>query len=180
MMVLGVIFIIIALLGLLVSLLMFAFGNGQKAKLAARNSLALLVIGFVLGVIGAGSTEGSSTTATPEKPITTNSAKAPANGSTSVEASKESKVKKPDLELLEAKAISDGYATYIVGKVRNNTSRKYSYVQVEINLYDGDGNLLGSTVDNVNNLEPGAVWRFKAPVFYDQAKKFKIMNITGF
>ena len=88
--------------------------------------------------------------------------------------------KKPDLEVIESKFEKDTFGGYIVGTVKNNTKKQYKYVQVEINLYDKDGNQVGSTMSNVNNLEPGATWKFKAPVIEEQAASFKIKEVTGF
>ena len=90
-----------------------------------------------------------------------------------------SEPEKPDLELLSYDSFADNYNRYVVGKIKNNTNKIYSYVQVEINLYNGD-NLVGSTIDNVNNLEPGEIWEFKAIILEDSCDKFKIMDITGF
>ena len=87
--------------------------------------------------------------------------------------------KKADLELIDKQAITQDGLRYIVGKIKNNTEKTYSYVQVSINLYKDD-NLVGSTVDNVNNLEPGATWEFKAIILEDEANKHKITEITGY
>lgn len=84
-----------------------------------------------------------------------------------------------DLELIDYTSESDGYANYVVGHIRNNTDKTYSYVQVDINLYSGDTQV-GSTLDNVNNLAPGATWEFKAVVLENNADKFEIVNISGF
>lgn len=86
---------------------------------------------------------------------------------------------KEDLELLSYDSVSDEYSRYVVGRVKNNTDKVYSYVQVEVNLYKGDS-LVGSTLDNVNNLEPGKVWEFKAPILEDESDKFRIVNVTGY
>ena len=72
------------------------------------------------------------------------------------------------------------YATYITGTVKNTKNRTYKYVQVEINLYDGSGAQVGSTMANTNNLEPGGVWKFKAIALQDEATNFKIKEITAF
>lgn len=69
---------------------------------------------------------------------------------------------------------------YVVGKVKNNSDKQYTYVQVEINLYDSNDNQIGSTLANVNNLEPGGTWKFEAPIFEEKAIKYKIKGITGF
>jgi hypothetical protein len=88
--------------------------------------------------------------------------------------------KKPNLEIIDSKVESDQFMRYIVGTVKNNSKKQYSYVQVEINLYDESGNQIGSTLDNINNLEPGATWRFKAIVIEEDAAKYKIKDVTGF
>ena len=61
-------------------------------------------------------------------------------------------VPKPDLEVLNYRDESDEFAGYVVGSIRNNTDHSYQYVQVEINLYDRDGDQVGSTLANVDNL----------------------------
>lgn len=92
---------------------------------------------------------------------------------------------KPDLELLSHHLESEEYADYIVGDIRNNSRKTYKYVQVEINIYNGSGVQIGSTLANVNNLEPGVIWRFRAMVLVngDYGKYslgYKIANIVGF
>lgn len=89
--------------------------------------------------------------------------------------------KKANLELLEHKSTSDEYGRrYVIGSIKNNTSKRYSYVRVEINLYDGALAQVGSTVDNTNNLEPGGIWKFKATILEDSVRKYKIINVSGF
>lgn len=88
-------------------------------------------------------------------------------------------VNRPKLEVLEYNGMQDGYSRYIVGKIKNNSKKIYSYVQVSINLYY-KGNLVGSTMDNINNLEPGTTWEFKAIIFEKEVDEFKIMDVNGF
>lgn len=83
--------------------------------------------------------------------------------------------KPANLEVLEQSGTKD----YITGKIRNNTRKTYSYVEVDINLYNADGVQVGSCLDNVTNLEPGQVWAFKAPVVEDGVQSFKIVRVTG-
>jgi len=90
-----------------------------------------------------------------------------------------SKPLKPDLEVIQHKTISDEFCQYVTGMVKNNTKKTYSYVQVEINLFDQYDNLVGSTLDNVNNLEPGQTWSFKAVIIKDDVVAYKIAGITG-
>ncbi|MBU2703621.1 hypothetical protein Ga0466249_004766 [Sporomusaceae bacterium BoRhaA] len=58
-------------------------------------------------------------------------------------------------------------------QIRNTVMRKYL-------LVDDDGNQVGSTLANVNNLEPHGQWKFKAVVLNDNVKKYKIAEINGF
>jgi hypothetical protein len=68
----------------------------------------------------------------------------------------------------------------VAGSVVNSTNRTYAYAQVQINLYDAGGAQVGSTMANVNNLAPGAVWKFEAPVLEDSATRFEVTKISGF
>lgn len=70
-----------------------------------------------------------------------------------------------------------GYA--IEGRIRNVSGQTLDYVQVEINLLDGAGNVVGSTLDNVTNLGSGQTWRFSVPVTEEEAMDYKITAIRG-
>lgn len=87
---------------------------------------------------------------------------------------------KPALELIEHSSEASQYSRYVIGTVKNNSSKEYGYVQVEINLYDDSGNQVGSTMDNTNNLEAGGTWKFKAIMLEDSATQYKIKDVTGF
>lgn len=82
------------------------------------------------------------------------------------------------LSIIEHKTEKDGYFTYITGTIKNNTNKNYTYVQVEINLYDAQGNLINSTLDNINNLEPNGTWKFKA-MTTNEFTTYKIKDVTG-
>ena len=68
----------------------------------------------------------------------------------------------------------------IVGTLKNNTKKQYAYVQVEFNLYDGSGAQVGSTIANVNNLEPGGAWAFEAGVLESRATQAKLKGVSSF
>ena len=71
-------------------------------------------------------------------------------------------------------------STYIQGEIKNNTDKEYSYVQVTFNLYDKDGSQLGTAVDNINNLEPNATWKYKAiGLVTEKVHSYKFVEITG-
>lgn len=78
---------------------------------------------------------------------------------------------------------SMGY--YIEGYVQNNFDREYSYVQITFNLYDADGVLVGTALDNINNLEANGKWKFKAISLTtsDETQSiasYKLKEITGY
>ena len=83
--------------------------------------------------------------------------------------------------LLEDRGYADEYgvAYYIEGTVRNDTSITYSYVQVQFNVYDEAGNIIGSCLDNINNLEGNGTWKFKA-ICTGDANSVSSYSLTGF
>ncbi len=93
--------------------------------------------------------------------------------------------KKTELELLKGhKGYADEYGTfyYIEGTVKNNTDKDYSYVDIEFNVYDKNGNNLGSCYDNNSNLEANGTWKFKA-VCDGEANditRYKLVDIDGY
>lgn len=88
---------------------------------------------------------------------------------------------KSDLELINHDFKEDKFNSYIVGRIKNNTSQTYSYVQVQINLYNENGTQIGSTMDNINGLEPNRKWKFKAPIVGNkEVAKYKIREITKY
>ncbi len=85
------------------------------------------------------------------------------------------------LQLLESYKCNLDYGVRgVCGIIKNNSPYTYSYVQVEINLYDSNGTLIGSTLSNINNFRPNHNWKFKAIVLDYDAYSFKVENITAF
>ncbi|MHB1059906.1 MAG: FxLYD domain-containing protein [Rhodanobacter sp.] len=85
----------------------------------------------------------------------------------------------PKLEIVDHRFEPERYGDgWIVGRIRNNSGRAYGYVQVQINLLR-NGVVVGSTMTNVNNLAPGQIWQFRAPVF-ESFTHYRIEDITGF
>lgn len=56
----------------------------------------------------------------------------------------------------------DAFSLYLTGVVKNNTDREKAYAQITFNLFDAEGNQIGTAMDNINNLAPGGTWKFKA------------------
>ena len=83
------------------------------------------------------------------------------------------------LEVFDLDSKSDDFASYIVGKVKNHSNQNYSYVQVEFNLYDNNGNQVGSTIDNIMNLRAGGTWSFEAMIFEDSVTRYELVDVTA-
>lgn len=77
---------------------------------------------------------------------------------------------------------SNPFGYYISGVIKNNSGRDLSYLQVEFNLYDSDGNQVGTALDNISNLEKDGTWKFKAAgIDTDKTVvSYKLAEITGY
>lgn len=69
---------------------------------------------------------------------------------------------------------------YIEGTIKNNTDKEKSYVQVTFNLFDKDGNQLGTALANINDLKAGGTWKFKAMGMEKDIAKYELSEITGY
>ena len=76
----------------------------------------------------------------------------------------------------------DDYTTTISGTFTNLTDSQLGYVSVSYNLFDADGNQLGTAYANTSNLDAGGTWKFEAVGMYGQAKvaSYKLADVTGF
>lgn len=84
----------------------------------------------------------------------------------------------PNLEILDHRHVSEQYGEgWVTGRIRNNSQRTYSYVQVQINLLR-NGTVVGSTLANMNNLAPGQIWQFRAPVL-EPFTHYRVEDVTG-
>lgn len=85
----------------------------------------------------------------------------------------------PSLEVVSSNIeYSDDYTKWLTGIVRNNTVMNYKYVEIYVNFYDDDGNLVGSDLTNVTDLGPQETWKFKIP-WQEGASTYKIINVKG-
>ena len=91
--------------------------------------------------------------------------------------------KKEKFELTgEVDQETDQFATYLKGVIKNNSGKDCTYVQVTFNLYDADGNQIGTALDNINNLEKDGTWKFKAMGMDvdGEIASYKLAEITGY
>lgn len=76
----------------------------------------------------------------------------------------------------------DAYSCKISGVYTNKAGKDLSYVQVSYNLFDADGNQIGTALANTNNLADGGTWKFEAfgSAAVDEVASYKIGDATGF
>ena len=103
------------------------------------------------------------------------------NYSSTTDVSTVSEESKPDLEVIEHHSCSTEYGVKAVcGTVQNNTDENYSYAQISVNFYNSNGDLMESSLDNINNLGSGQKWKFKVPMLSEaNVSKYEIMNVEG-
>ncbi len=76
----------------------------------------------------------------------------------------------------------DAYSCKISGVYTNKVGKDLNYVQVSYNLFDADGNQIGTALANTNNLADGGTWKFEAfgSAAVDEVASYKIGDVTGF
>lgn len=74
----------------------------------------------------------------------------------------------------------DEFAFYVTGTVVNRRSRKLRYAQITFNIYDASGAQVGSALANINGLEPGGQWNFKAVALVGNGRSYKVAELSGF
>jgi len=79
-----------------------------------------------------------------------------------------------NLEVLEHAMVMGSYGSHVKGKVKNTSGKQLAYAQCEITFYNSQGEVLGSSFDNINNLEPNDVWNFKIMNIHGKADSYKI------
>lgn len=74
------------------------------------------------------------------------------------------------------------YSCKISGVYTNKAGKDLNYVQVSYNLFDADGNQIGTALANTNNLADGGTWKFEAfgSAAVDEVASYKIGDVTGF
>lgn len=152
---------------------------GAKNKKPFYKKVWFWIIILVMIIAVAGSSESNNST---------DSGSDNSGNSAITDSNKNTVEKKEKLEIVNGvegiTVEQDAFSLYFSGIIQNNTNKTYSYVQIEISLYDADGALLGTALDNVNNLEANGKWKFKAMSFLtsDQladVATWKVTEITG-
>ena len=74
---------------------------------------------------------------------------------------------------------AEGGIRAICAAVKNNSNTDYKFVQIQINLFNEKGNLIGNTTASVNNLDKKQKWEFTAVVPDGNATVFQVKDIIG-
>ncbi|MCH8978839.1 MAG: hypothetical protein IH945_06300 [Armatimonadetes bacterium] len=84
------------------------------------------------------------------------------------------------LEVSDLELGQDMVGQVVEGTVRNDTGENYRDVQVEVNLYDADGNLLGTDAHRTEVLAVGQTWEFVISILFDSVARVEVKEVTGF
>lgn len=164
----GAVFAVIGLVGVL---------RGKKGGRGFSIAAVIVNILAIAIVLGTQSAYSSAIDETTKGTISTEDGSSAAAASTSAESGAADKYSIADEQMT-----GDDYTTTISGTFTNLTDSQLGYVSVSYNLFDADGNQLGTAYANTSNLDAGGTWKFEAVGMYDQAKvaSYKLADVTGF
>ncbi len=61
------------------------------------------------------------------------------------------------------------FLRYVTGSITNSSDHRFSYLVVKIELFDGNGKVIGNVSDAVLDFGPGQIWNFEAGIVSDDA-----------
>lgn len=164
----GAVFAVIGLTGVL---------RGKKGGRGFSIAAVIVNVLAIAIVLGTQSAYSSAIDEATKGVISTEDGSSAAAASTSAESATADKYSIADEQMT-----GDDYTTTISGTFTNLTDSQLGYVSVSYNLFDADGNQLGTAYANTSNLDAGGTWKFEAVGMYDQAKiaSYKLADVTGF
>ena len=164
----GAVFAVIGLVGVL---------RGKKGGRGFSIAAVIVNVLAIAIVLGTQSAYSSAIDEATKGTISTEDGSSAAAASTSAESATADKYSIADEQMT-----GDDYTTTISGTFTNLTDSQLGYVSVSYNLFDADGNQLGTAYANTSNLDAGGTWKFEAVGMYDQAKiaSYKLADVTGF
>ena len=164
----GAVFAVIGLVGVL---------RGKKGGRGFSIAAVIVNVLAIAIVLGTQSAYSSAIDEATKGVISTEDGSSAAAASTSAESATADKYSIADEQMT-----GDDYTTTISGTFTNLTDSQLGYVSVSYNLFDADGNQLGTAYANTSILDAGGTWKFEAVGMYDQAKiaSYKLADVTGF
>ena len=170
---LGLVFAVVGLAGVLRGK---KVGKGMAIASVVVNVLAIAIVLGTQSMYSAAIDEATKGT------ISTADGSA-ASAATSADASADAQAEPADKYSIEGEELEgDEYSSKVVGTFTNNSGAEIGYVQVSYNLYDSDGNQIGTALANTSNLADGGTWKFEAygTQGLDKVASFKLGEVTGF
>lgn len=84
-------------------------------------------------------------------------------------------------ELVDYRRSGSEYLVYIVGTIKNNSNKNYSYASVSFDTYDKQGNRNGSCSDYISNFKAGQSWKYEAICNKNNSEiyKYELDEISG-
>ena len=164
----GAVFAVVGLVGVL---------RGKKGGRGFSIAAVIVNVLAIAIVLGTQSAYSSAIDEATKGTVSTEDGSSVAAASTSAESGAADKYSIADEQMT-----GDDYTTTIGGTFTNLTDSQLGYVSVSYNLFDADGNQLGTAYANTSNLDAGGTWKFEAVGMYDQAKvaSYKLADVTGF
>lgn len=164
----GAVFAVIGLVGVL---------RGKKGGRGFSIAAVIVNVLAIAIVLGTQSAYSSAIDEATKGTVSTEDGSSVAAASTSAESGAADKYSIADEQMT-----GDDYTTTISGTFTNLTDSQLGYVSVSYNLFDADGNQLGTAYANTSNLDAGGTWKFEAVGMYGQAKvaSYKLADVTGF
>lgn len=164
----GAVFAVVGLVGVL---------RGKKGGRGFSIAAVIVNVLAIAIVLGTQSAYSSAIDEATKGTISTEDGSSAAAASTSAESATADKYSIADEQMT-----GDDYTTTISGTFTNLTDSQLGYVSVSYNLFDADGNQLGTAYANTSNLDAAGTWKFEAVGMYDQAKvaSYKLADVTGF
>jgi hypothetical protein len=90
------------------------------------------------------------------------------------------KIAQAEIEIVDLSMDMWGQPKWIDGKVKNNSDRNYSRVEVTFDLMDGHGSALGAEKVSVNNVGAKSSVAFRATIRNASAANYLIRDIQVF
>ena len=75
----------------------------------------------------------------------------------------------------------DTNSFYVNGIFKNNSEKTYYNISLTYTIYDLDGNVLGNAYANLDRINPGETWKFKATYFdvdSTDAVSYKLIDVS--
>ncbi len=86
--------------------------------------------------------------------------------------------KKTAVTVRNIKVDGNTAVSWITGEVVSETSVHLEQLGIRFSLFDSSGAKVGTATDSISDLQPHGVWRFKATVWEDSTKTYKLDQVS--